>query len=89
MTRAPAGGRAVPGLDRLDPVAPDHDQLVAADLAPLDVHQAAGPDRDDLRRLRSLGRARATAGRQTALAASRMPSLPRLMRSSEWDWVER
>ena len=37
------------GLDRLDAVAPDHDQPGRADLALVYVHQPAGPNRDDFR----------------------------------------
>ena len=42
--RRPAGARQ----NGLDPLAPDHDELVPPDLAALHVHQPAGPDRDDL-----------------------------------------
>jgi len=39
------GERISRGDDRLDPLAPNEDGLVAADLSRLDVHHAAGSDR--------------------------------------------
>ena len=80
MTLAPAGGRDAARLDRLDPLAPDDDELVAADLSLVHVHQASGPDGDHLGRrsgLRGSARAEAEDG-----GGQEEPSLTRLMGDS-------